>query len=362
MSVPVIGLVENMTAFACPHCGELTEIFGRGGGERFAAEHGLEYLGGVPLDITVRQGGDVGVPAVAQREPGPAARALVQVAQIVAARMSVRAADRRRPTPADHLLTRGGPGRALRVLRVRRSAVGARYCADCGPPADDGGASSRPAGQAAVRADPSAAAVRPARGDRRIVTALFADLVDYVRMLAEYDPEEVRDPGDRGPGHDGRGHQPARRDPREVHRRRGLRGLRLAPGPRRRRGPGGRRRPGHPVRACTDIGDGTGPLEVRIGLATGEVVAAGRGPEPGRRPGADRRGHHHRGAHPVAGPAGRDPARRRDPAGRPGPAVDRAERRGRPARPGPGRGAPRAARRDRAGASGRPSVRSWPAR
>ena len=92
MSVPVIGIVENMTAFACPHCGELTEIFGRGGGERFAAQHGLEYLGGVPLDITVRQGGDVGVPAVAQREPGPAAQALVAISQAIAARMSVRAA------------------------------------------------------------------------------------------------------------------------------------------------------------------------------------------------------------------------------------------------------------------------------
>jgi ATP-binding protein involved in chromosome partitioning len=92
MSVPVIGLVENMTAFVCPHCGELTEIFGRGGGERFAAEHGLDYLGGVPLDVTVRQGGDVGVPAVAQREPGPAAVALTAVAGAVAARMSVRAA------------------------------------------------------------------------------------------------------------------------------------------------------------------------------------------------------------------------------------------------------------------------------
>ena len=53
----------------------------RGGGERFAAGHGLEYLGGVPLDVTVRQGGDVGVPAVAQREPGPAAHALTAVAQ-----------------------------------------------------------------------------------------------------------------------------------------------------------------------------------------------------------------------------------------------------------------------------------------
>jgi ATP-binding protein involved in chromosome partitioning len=91
MSVPVLGLVENMTAFVCPHCGELTEIFGRGGGERFATAHGLEYLGGVPLDITVRQGGDVGVPAVAQREPGPAATALTAIAKAVAARMSVRA-------------------------------------------------------------------------------------------------------------------------------------------------------------------------------------------------------------------------------------------------------------------------------
>jgi ATP-binding protein involved in chromosome partitioning len=92
LSVPILGLVENMTAFACPHCGELTEIFGRGGGERFCQQHGIDFLGGVPLDVTVRQGGDVGVPAVAQREPGPAARALTAVAGAVAARMSVRAA------------------------------------------------------------------------------------------------------------------------------------------------------------------------------------------------------------------------------------------------------------------------------
>jgi ATP-binding protein involved in chromosome partitioning len=92
MSVPVIGVVENMTALACPHCGEMIELFGRGGGERFTRDHGLEYLGGVPLDVTVRQGGDVGVPAVAQREPGPAARALTDIARTIAARMSVRAA------------------------------------------------------------------------------------------------------------------------------------------------------------------------------------------------------------------------------------------------------------------------------
>ena len=77
MSVPVIGLVENMSAFVCPHCGEATEIFGRGGGERFARAHDIEFLGGVPLDITVRQGGDAGIPVVAKT---------------VAAQVSVRAA------------------------------------------------------------------------------------------------------------------------------------------------------------------------------------------------------------------------------------------------------------------------------
>jgi ATP-binding protein involved in chromosome partitioning len=91
MNVPVVGVVENMSAFVCPHCGETTDIFGRGGGERFATEQGLDFLGGIPLDVTVRQGGDVGVPAVAQREPGPAAQAMTRVASLVAARMSVRA-------------------------------------------------------------------------------------------------------------------------------------------------------------------------------------------------------------------------------------------------------------------------------
>jgi ATP-binding protein involved in chromosome partitioning len=92
LSVPIIGLVENMSAFICPHCGEATEIFGRGGGERFSREAGIEFLGGIPLDVKVRQGADVGVPAVAQREPGAAAETLRALARTVAARMSVRAA------------------------------------------------------------------------------------------------------------------------------------------------------------------------------------------------------------------------------------------------------------------------------
>src|SRR5688572_6426658 len=92
MSVPVMGIVENMSNFICPHCGEATEIFGRGGGQRFAQRNELEYFGGVPIDVKVRQGGDAGVPAVAQREPGVAAEVLRALARQVAARMSVRAA------------------------------------------------------------------------------------------------------------------------------------------------------------------------------------------------------------------------------------------------------------------------------
>jgi ATP-binding protein involved in chromosome partitioning len=72
MSVPVMGLVENMSAFVCPHCGEATEIFGRGGGERFAQRNELEYFGGIPLDIKVRQGGDAGVPRWPSANPARA--------------------------------------------------------------------------------------------------------------------------------------------------------------------------------------------------------------------------------------------------------------------------------------------------
>ena len=71
MSVPVIGVVENMTAFVCPHCGEVIEIFGRGGGERFARSTASSILGGIPLDVTVRQGGDVGVPGGRAARAGP---------------------------------------------------------------------------------------------------------------------------------------------------------------------------------------------------------------------------------------------------------------------------------------------------
>jgi ATP-binding protein involved in chromosome partitioning len=91
VGVPILGLVENMSGFVCAHCGEVTEPFGRGGGERFAAENGIDFLGGVPLDIAVRQGADAGVPAIAQTQSSPAAAALEHVARAIAGKASVQA-------------------------------------------------------------------------------------------------------------------------------------------------------------------------------------------------------------------------------------------------------------------------------
>jgi ATP-binding protein involved in chromosome partitioning len=61
---PVLGIVENMSSFTCPDCGEVHDIFGTGGGERFAGENDLPFLGDVPLDPDVREGGDLGRPVV----------------------------------------------------------------------------------------------------------------------------------------------------------------------------------------------------------------------------------------------------------------------------------------------------------
>src|SRR6476646_9042120 len=64
VSVPVLGIVENMSWFECPHCGKPSPIFGSGGGERLANELGLPLLGQIPLYTRVREGGDMGRPIV----------------------------------------------------------------------------------------------------------------------------------------------------------------------------------------------------------------------------------------------------------------------------------------------------------
>ena len=72
VNVPVLGLVENMSTFVCPHCGERSDIFGHGGARSEAARLGVPFLGEVPIDPKVVVGGDTGEPIVASDPQSPA--------------------------------------------------------------------------------------------------------------------------------------------------------------------------------------------------------------------------------------------------------------------------------------------------
>jgi ATP-binding protein involved in chromosome partitioning len=85
VNVPVLGIVENMSWFECPHCGKPTAIFGTGGGKRLADELELPLLGEIPLDPRVHEGGDRGTPIVVAEPDASAARALRALADRIAA-------------------------------------------------------------------------------------------------------------------------------------------------------------------------------------------------------------------------------------------------------------------------------------
>jgi len=92
VTVPVLGIVENMSWFECPHCGKPSPIFGSGGGERLAAEVGLPLLGQIPLYPPVLDGGDRGAPIVIGDPDSSAARALSSIAQRVTEQLGALAA------------------------------------------------------------------------------------------------------------------------------------------------------------------------------------------------------------------------------------------------------------------------------
>jgi len=83
VGVPVIGIVENMSYFACPHCGERSEIFVSGGGQRLAAELGIPLLGQIPLQAEMAAMADEGKPVVVGKPDSPAGRALTEMAEAV---------------------------------------------------------------------------------------------------------------------------------------------------------------------------------------------------------------------------------------------------------------------------------------
>jgi len=88
VGVPVIGVVENMSDFVCPHCGKRTEIFLTGGGKRLAGELGVPLLGQVPLQAHLADLADTGRPIVAAEPDSPAAQALGEIARHVAEQLA----------------------------------------------------------------------------------------------------------------------------------------------------------------------------------------------------------------------------------------------------------------------------------
>jgi ATP-binding protein involved in chromosome partitioning len=93
VEVPVLGIVENMSTHICSKCGHEEHIFGAGGGDRMAKQYGVEMLGALPLDITIREGVDEGKPTVAIQPDSPISKTYRAIARRAAAKLALRAKD-----------------------------------------------------------------------------------------------------------------------------------------------------------------------------------------------------------------------------------------------------------------------------
>ena len=93
VEVPVLGVIENMSSFICPECGNMESIFGEGGGEQLAQENGVKLLGELPLQKQIREEMDKGTPTVSQNPESPTSMAFREIARKMAATLSMRKKD-----------------------------------------------------------------------------------------------------------------------------------------------------------------------------------------------------------------------------------------------------------------------------
>ena len=90
VKVPVLGIVENMAVHVCSNCGHAEHLFGQGGGQAMARQYGVPLLGSLPLDLRIREQGDVGTPVVAAAPDSAPAQAYLAAAQAMAAELAKR--------------------------------------------------------------------------------------------------------------------------------------------------------------------------------------------------------------------------------------------------------------------------------
>jgi ATP-binding protein involved in chromosome partitioning len=93
VGIPILGVVENMAIHVCTNCGHKEHVFGQGGGERMAKEYDIEYLGGLPLDMSIRLQADSGKPTVVSDPDGAVANIYKAIARKVAIKVAERAKD-----------------------------------------------------------------------------------------------------------------------------------------------------------------------------------------------------------------------------------------------------------------------------
>jgi len=93
VGVPILGLVENMAVYCCPNCGHTEHIFGADGGKKMAAEHKLDYLGALPLTMSIREQADSGTPTVVADPDGEVSAIYKAIARQVAVKIADKAKD-----------------------------------------------------------------------------------------------------------------------------------------------------------------------------------------------------------------------------------------------------------------------------
>jgi ATP-binding protein involved in chromosome partitioning len=93
VGVPILGIVENMAVHVCSNCGHVEHIFGADGGKKMATEYGVDYLGALPLSLSIREQADAGRPTVVSDPDGEIAGLYKSVARSVAVKVAQKAKD-----------------------------------------------------------------------------------------------------------------------------------------------------------------------------------------------------------------------------------------------------------------------------